>query len=484
MKNRSRPVTLSLGFGITPKAKIVKGLKDCSVPRQEPKARILVVTPDSEMRRITSTRLAVARYAVEAVDGAQAALDSCMRNRPHLVITDSQLGEMDGFSLMKELKGRWPGLSVIILTSHGTIREAVRATQYGAFGFLVWPVDKCELLQQVQRAIEESTFVTARGNWRAAIVSRGKLMEDRLGQANWAAGNAAPVVLTGENGTGKELFARAIHAASRRRDKSFIVVNCRTLTESALEVELFGPEGGGVDAAEKRASGAIQAARGGTLLLEEIGDLSVRLQLRLIDSLRIKLISDDDRGSQSHDVRLICTSSCNLKELMDAGDFRQDLYYRINILPIEIPPLGRRREDIPLLISHFLEQATEHGGSQRIYSAEAIELMATADWPGNVRQLFDLVKQNVALSRDAVMTKAFVQQSLGADGTRIPTYEEARGKFSHDYLANTLQQTKGNIAKSARLAKRGRTDFYKLLERHRVLEGNSIDAAQNQNDAR
>jgi two-component system response regulator GlrR len=427
-----------------------------------------------------STRLGAANYTVEAVADAQTALDACVRDRPHLVITDWQLEGMDGLSLLRELKGRWPALSVIFVTAHGSVREAVQATQHGAFGFLVKPVEKSELLGQVQRAIAESTFALADGDWRAAIVSRGKLMEDRLGQANWAAGSGAPVLLTGENGTGKELFARAIHAASARRGAAFISVNCRGSAEQMLETELFGDPNDAVAAGEKRESGAIRAARGGTLLLEEIGDLSARLQVKLSDLLSVEL-ADDGRHQTPTDVRLICTTSCDLKQLMEAGKFREDLYYRINILPIEIPPLGRRREDIPLLISHFLEQATEDGGDQKIYSTEAIELLATADWPGNVRQLFDLVKQNVALSRGAVMTKAFVQESLGTDAMRSPTLDEARNKFAHDYLSHMLQATSGNVTKSARLAKRNRSDFYRLLARYRVRAENinNADASTN-----
>jgi two-component system response regulator GlrR len=168
------------------------------------------------------------------------------------------------------------------------------------------------------------------------------------------------------------------------------------------------------------------------------------------------------------DARLICTTSRDLKPLLDTGAFLKELYYQISILPIEIPPLGRRREDIPLLVSHFLEQATEPGGQRKIYSPKAIELLATTDWPGNVRQLFDLVKQNVALSHGKVITKEFVEQSLGGDPTKIPSYDEAREKFSRDYLAENLQRTAGNVTQAARLAKRTRTDFYKLLARYRL----------------
>jgi two-component system response regulator GlrR len=391
-----------------------------------------------------------------------------MRLRPNLVITELRMEQMNGLGLLKELKSRWPELSVIILTAYGTIPEAVQATQCGAFGFLVKPVDKSELLGQVQRAIKASTFTHIEGDWRADIVSRSQLMEDRLRQANGAAGTDAPVMLMGESGTGKELFARAIHAASARREKPFIAVACQTLVEGLLEAELFGHETGASCGTTASDLGAFQAAHGGTLLLHEIGNLPIALQVRLMQALR----EDHELKGESParaDVRLICTTSRDLKLLINSGQFREDLYYRINVLPIEVPPLGRRREDIPLLVSHFLEQATEASGLTKIYSPKAVELLVTTDWPGNVRQLFDLVKQNVILSQGKVMTEEFVQQSLRSDSTRIPSYDDARDEFSHDYLVKNLQSTAGNVSKSARLAKRNRTDFYKLLSRYRVL---------------
>jgi two-component system response regulator GlrR len=263
------------------------------------------------------------------------------------------------------------------------------------------------------------------------------------------------------------MLARAIHAASARRDKAFVAVRCRDMDEDALEFELFGRRGPAPRQATglEQRLGAIDAASGGTLLLDEIGYLPLRLQVELMDALR---------GRSGHgpapavDARLICTTTRDLKELTHGGGFRQDLYYHINILPIEIPPLGRRREDIPLLVSHFLEQATEPGGSRKIYTPEAIELLATTDWPGNVRQLFELVKQNVALSHSKIMSKEFVERSLGGMAKSVPTYDEARDTFARDYLTSNLQATAGNISQAARLAKRNRTDFYKLLARYRV----------------
>jgi two-component system response regulator GlrR len=458
MKHHPPPITASLGFGI--KAKHPKRRKDrhAPAPVESSSARILVVDDDPGLCRLLRIRLSAAGYEVESVDSARSAIDACARFRPHLVITDLRLEHMHGLDLLKELKGRWPELSVMILTAHGTIPEAVQATQCGAFGFLVKPIEKSELLGQVRRAIAVSNFTAAKADWRSQIVSRSQLMEERLAQANRVAQSDAPVMLTGESGTGKELFARAIHAASARREKPFVIVTCRSLGEDALESELFGAE-----------SGAIRAARGGTLLLAEIGDLPLRLQIKLVDTLRADTQFPGGREELPKSaVRLICTTSRDLKNLMTSGRFHEDLYYRINVLPIEVPTLGRRREDIPLLVSRFLEQATLEGGRAKIYSPEAVHLLVTAEWPGNVRQLFDLVKQNVALSDGKVMTEELVQQALGSDSARLPSYDDARDEFSREYLVKSLESTSGNVTRSARLAKRNRTDFYKLLSRYRL----------------
>ena len=443
--------TASLGFGIH---RAESESKDTAR-----KARILVVDNDLESRRFLNARLSGGRYRVDTVDNAQAALDACVRSRPNLIITELRLEPMDGLALLKELKSRWPAVTVIIVTAHATIPEAVRATQCGAFGFLVKPIEREELLGQVERAIAASTFALAEGDWRSDIVTRSQLMEERLGLANRAAGSDAPVLLTGENGTGKELLARAIHAASARRDHQFVAIRCKDSDEADLENQLFGPVAA-AGAARPSQGGALEAARSGTLLLDHIDHLSPQLQSELLAALGGPLSAPAPR--------LISTTSRDLKKLMEAGAFRQDLYYRINVLPIEIPPLGRRREDIPLLVSHFLEQASEEGGAKKLYTPEAIELLATTDWPGNVRQLFELVKQNVALSHGMIMSKEFVERSLGADVKKVPSYHEARENFARDYLTTNLQATSGNVSESARLAKRNRTDFYKLLARHRV----------------
>jgi two-component system, NtrC family, response regulator GlrR len=478
MKSDRPPPTASLGFGITHNAVESKRRRGPDSPGSARKAKVLVVDEDATLRRLLVTRLGAANYAVETAGTAQAALDACVLSRPNLVVTELRMTDTDGLAFLKELKSRWPQLAVIVLTAHGTIAEAVQATQCGAFGYLVKPVGKDELLGQVERATAASTFALNDANWRASIVSRSQLMEDRLALANRAAASDEPVLLTGENGTGKELLARAIHAASGRRENPFVVVSCRGSDRERLVAALFGEESGELPAGQ----GALQHVRGGTLLIDEVGDLPLELQARLAKAMaRPEHAPAAHAGGARRDARLICTTSRDLKSLLDAGAFLGELYYQINILPIEIPPLGRRREDIPLLVSHFLEQASEPGGQRKIYSPKAIELLATTDWPGNVRQLFDLVKRNVALSHGEVISKEFVERSLGGEAAKIPTYDEARDQFSRDYLAENLQRTAGNVTQAARLAKRSRTDFYKLLARYR-LHAEDFKSSQSAND--
>lgn len=460
--------TASLGFGIIPKPKESK-TRTHDAPPGGRRARILVADSDPEICRVMVVRLGAAKYTVEPVDSARAALDACVMSRPSLVITELRMKDTEGLAFLKELKSRWPQLIVIILTAHGTIAEAVQATQCGAFSYLVKPVGKEELLGQVERALAISTFTQADGDWRANMASRSLLMEKRLGSANRAAGSDVPMLLTGENGTGKELLARAIHAASVRRDSPFVTMSCRSSNHRALAFVLFDEKSGESKGKQLLMNVTLQLAHGGTLLLDEIDELPKALQAKLATSLaKGQVMSGERARGERGDVRLICTTSRDLKALAETGAFLKALYEQINVLALDTPPLGRRSEDIPLLISHFLEQARDPGGQRPIYTPKAIELLATTDWPENVRQLFDLVKRNVALSHGETAAALFVPKPLSSDPTKIPGYNEARDKFSRDYLADNLQRTAGNVTQAARLAKRSRTDFYKLLARYRL----------------
>ena len=433
------------------------------------KARILVVDDDPGLLRLLTIRLRAENYEVEAVESAALALAATSRFRPELVITDLRMDQMDGIGLLKELQNRWPGLKVIILTAHGTIPDAVHATQLGAFGFLTKPVDKQELLDQVQKALKISGFVDSDEDWRAEIITRSSLVEEKLSQAHMVAGTDARVLITGESGTGKELLARAIHNASPRRAKPFVAINCSAMAENLLESELFGHIKGSFTGAVRDHQGLFQAADGGTLLLDEIGDMPMRLQVKLLRVLQennIRPIGATDAIPVN--VRVISATHRDLQQLMMSGQFREDLYYRLNVVHIEMPPLNRRREDIPLLVSHFLAQISNESGVRKIYAPEAVELLATADWPGNIRQLANVVRQNVALSQTPIIPVELVQQSLGGTQSKLPSFDEARDEFTRSYLSQILQITGGNVSQAARLAKRNRTDFYKLLSRHQL----------------
>jgi two-component system, NtrC family, response regulator GlrR len=433
------------------------------------KARILVVDDDPGLLRLLTIRLRAENYEVEAVESAALALAATSRFRPELVITDLRMDQMDGIGLLKELQSRYPGLKVIILTAHGTIPDAVHATQLGAFGFLTKPVDKQELLDQVQKALRISGFMDSDEDWRAEIITRSSLVEEKLSQAHMVAGTDARVLITGESGTGKELLARAIHNASPRKTKPFVAINCSAMAENLLESELFGHIKGSFTGAVRDHQGLFQAADGGTLLLDEIGDMPMRLQVKLLRVLQennIRPIGATDAIPVN--VRVISATHRDLQQLMMSGQFREDLYYRLNVVHIEMPPLNRRREDIPLLVSHFLAQISNESGVRKIYAPEAVELLATADWPGNIRQLANVVRQNVALSQTPIIPVELVQQSLGGTQSKLPSFDEARDEFTRSYLSQILQITGGNVSQAARLAKRNRTDFYKLLSRHQL----------------
>ena len=433
------------------------------------KPRILVVDDDPGLLRLLTIRLRAENYEVEAVESGPQALTAAGRFRPDLVITDLRMEPMDGIGLLKELQIRWPGLKVIMLTAHGTIPDAVQATQMGAFGFLTKPVEKQELLDQVQKALRISGFTASDENWRAEIITRSAIMEEKLAQAHMVAGTDARVLITGESGTGKELLAKAIHLASPRRNKPFVAINCGAMAENLLESELFGHEKGAFTGATLQHRGLFMAADGGTLMLDEIGDMPLRLQVKLLRVLQEGLIRPVG-GTQALpvNVRVISATHRDLQQLLTQGQFREDLYYRLNVVHIEMPALNRRREDIPLLVAHFLAQIAGESSQRKIYAPEAVELLATADWPGNIRQLQNVVRQNVALSQTPIIPVELVQQSLGGAPGHLPSFDEARDEFTRSYLSQILQITGGNVTQAARLAKRNRTDFYKLLARHQL----------------
>ena len=430
--------------------------------------KILLVDDDPGLLRLLSIRLRAEGFDVEAVDSAHKALGSLSSFGPDLVITDLRMDKMDGIELLKELQTRSPGLRVVIITAHGTIPDAVTATQHGAFGFLTKPIDKDELMTLVERAMQVSGTVEVAEDWAAAIITRNQAMKEVLRQTKLVAATDARVLITGDSGTGKELLAQAIHAASDRKDKPFVAINCSAMAENLLESELFGHEKGAFTGATRTHDGLFQAANGGTLMLDEIGDMPMRLQVKLLRVLQENQVRPVGSTKARHiDVRVISATHRNLQDLLTQGRLREDLYYRLNVVNIKLPTLNERREDIPLLVAHFLQVISQDADQERkVYAPEAVEMLVTAEWPGNIRQLFNVVRQNVALSRSPVISAELVQQSLGEHAGKLASFTDARDEFTRNYLSQILQITMGNVSQAARLAKRNRTDLYKLLARH------------------
>ena len=432
-------------------------------------ARLLLVDDDPGLLKLLGMRLVSEGYNVVTAESGPEALRVLGREKVDLVISDLRMDEMDGLQLFSEIQKGHPGMPVIILTAHGSIPDAVAATQQGVFSFLTKPVDKDALYKAIDEALEQRSPATDEA-WRQAIVTRSPLMLRLLEQAGMVAQSDVSVLINGQSGTGKEIVAQAIHNASPRHDKPFVAINCGALPEQLLESELFGHARGAFTGAVSNREGLFQAAEGGTLFLDEIGDMPVALQVKLLRVLQERKVRPlgSNRDIEIN-VRIISATHRDLPKAMARGEFREDLFYRLNVVNLKIPPLSERTEDIPLLANHLLRQSADrHKPFVRAFSSDAMKRLMAAKWPGNVRQLVNVIEQCVALTSSPVIGDALVEQALEGENTALPTFVEARNQFELNYLRKLLQITKGNVTHAARMAGRNRTEFYKLLSRHEL----------------
>ena len=435
-------------------------------------AEILLVDDDPDLLQLITLRLSSAGYRVSTASSGEEALGKLAARRPDVVITDLRMDGMDGLALFDRIRSDTPSLPVILLTAHGTVPDAVDATQRGIFAFLTKPFDGHELLAQVGRALRLSGGGESQAentkSWRSQIVTGSPLMEELLQRARLVARSEANVVLLGASGAGKELLARAIHLASTHARQPFIAINCGAIPEQLLESELFGHSRGAFTGATQNYKGLFVAAEGGTLFLDEIGDMPLALQVKLLRVLQERQVRPIGTNVDIPiNVRIICATHRNLEQLVTEGAFREDLYYRINVVALKIPSLSERREDIPLLANHFLQQLAERYNKPLARLApEALEFMINAAWPGNIRQLINVLERSVALSLSTVIPLSLVQETMQGEDAGVQPLEEARRRFEHDYLVRLLRITRGNVTHAARMAQRNRTDFYKLLQRH------------------
>ncbi|TAG00720.1 MAG: response regulator [Betaproteobacteria bacterium] len=438
---------------------------------------ILLVDDDPDLLKLIGLRLTAAGYRVKSAESGDAALAQIAIARPAVVVTDLRMPGLDGMQLFEQINALHPTLPVIILTAHGTIPDAVAATQRGVFGFLTKPFDPPELLAKVAQAaaVAGEWQAGAESNagadaWRAPIVTRSAKIDDLLRRARLVADSMAAVLVLGESGTGKELLARAIHAASNRAAKPFLAINCAAIPENLLESELFGYAKGAFTGAAAAQQGLFQAANGGTLFLDEIGDMPLSLQAKLLRVLQESAVRPvGSTQTTPIDVRIVSATHRNLDQMRADRSFREDLFYRLNVVALKLPALAERREDIPLLVNHFLKKiATRYRKSVPSVAPDAMAAMVAAPWPGNVRQLENLLEQAVALSTTNVIPLSLIRSGLDDAQAPLVSFETARKSFERDYLVRILKLTAGNAAQAAQLAGRNRTEFYKLLQRHNL----------------
>ncbi|NMG76529.1 sigma 54-interacting transcriptional regulator [Aromatoleum diolicum] len=444
-----------------------------NTPAPHAGAHLLLVDDDTDLLRLLSMRLRASGYRISTAESAEAALTCLAVERFGLVVSDVRLPDRDGLVLFEDIRRAYPALPVILLTAHGTIPDAVEATSRGVFGYLTKPFDSKALLDKIAQALQISGPTHACDertdiSWRDGIISHSNHMATVLDEARLVAASDASILIRGDSGTGKELLARAIHRASPRADEPFIAINCGAIPEQLLESELFGHVKGAFTGAATANTGLFQAANRGTVFLDEIGDMPLALQVKLLRVLQERAVRPvGSSRSEPIDVRILSATHRDLELALADGQFREDLFYRLNVVSLTLPTLDQRREDIPLLANHFLHVlARKYHKRLRGFAPEALEALAAAAWPGNIRQLQNVVEQACALSTTPLIPLALVERALRGPSIEALSYAEAKLRFERNYLIQLLKLTDGNVSDAARLADRNRTEFYRLLQRH------------------
>jgi two-component system response regulator GlrR len=456
------------------------------------KGNILIVDDNLNLLEVIKMRLESEDYRVTATGDEEQAVGSLKEQVFDVCIVDLMLTNGDGLGLMEEFRGINPDLPTIILTAHGSIESAVEAMRRGAYGYLTKPFEPTDLLLQIERALETrklnceikrlKEILHERFDF-ANIIARSAKMRAVLDVVSRIATLDSTVHVHGESGTGKELIAKAIHLASDRRDKAFVALNCAALPESLLESELFGHEKGAFTGAVKSTKGLFTQAHGGTLFLDEIADMPRATQSKLLRVLQERQFYPV--GSEvpvEVDVRIIVATNKDLEEQVRRGLFRDDLFYRIHVIPIYLPPLRERKDDIMPLVEHFLKKYNQHMKKEvRGLTPEALRKLMLHDWPGNVRELENTIEYAVAMTQKDVVTEDYILQSKGTALERGQNFsqenapdlngglrplKDARDAFERDYLIQVLSMTEGNVSQAAKLAGKYRADFYDLLKKH------------------
>ena len=438
--------------------------------------RIWVVDDDRSVRFVLATALRDAGYAVDGFDSAAAALSALgARGAPDLLFTDVRMPGDDGLVLLDKLKATHPQLPVIVMSAYTDVASTAGAFRGGAHEFLSKPFDLDDAVALAARTLPdaEETADAAQDSDAAPtpqLIGDTPAMRALFRAIGRLAQAPLSVLITGETGTGKELVAHALHHESPRSRKPFVALNTAAIPSELLESELFGHEAGAFTGAQKRHTGRFEQADGGTLFLDEIGDMPLPLQVKLLRVLQDQAVRPvGATRAEPVDVRVLSATHRDLEAAMAEGLFREDLYYRLDVVTLTLPRLEERREDIPLLANHFMQQLVKkYDKGITGIAADALEALSTAAWPGNVRQLYNVVEQCCALATTALISLPLIQRALRIPSMEALTYAEAKQRFERNYLIGLLKLTEGNVADAARIADRNRTEFYRLLQKYEL----------------
>ena len=456
-------------------------------------SKILLVDDNKSNIELMKVILSEEGFNVVTSSDSQDALRKLKRDNFDLVITDFLMPPgIDGIELTQEIKKKWPGTEVIILTAYGDIDSAVRAIKSGAYDFIQRPINNDILILKVKRALHNRFLNTELDKIKKIIqqdfeiqykiVGISKSIRTILDNIRIIASTDSTVLITGESGTGKELVARTIHHLSNRRNQNFVAVNCGAIPETLLESEFFGYKKGAFTGADFDKSGLFQEANNGTIFLDEIGELPLQLQVKLLRVLQEREIRPlGSNSSIKVNVRVIAATNRNLQSLIEEGKFRSDLYYRLNVVNIHVPPLRERHDDIPLLANYFLAKFSHKYNKNVVgFSNIVMDSFIKYDWPGNVREMENVIERAVILARKNTIEATELPEEIFGNkkletfftNNMIVSYKKAKEMFDKEYITRLLEHTKGNIKKAAEISGRYRTDIYDMIKKYEIdIEG-------------
>ena len=446
-------------------------------------ARILIVDDEESIRNILRQLFEYEGHEVREAATADDALSKVQEEAPDAVFLDVKMPGTDGIELLGRLQKEFPGLQVVMISGHGTIDTAVEATRRGAYDFLEKPLDTDRLLVTLRNVLEVKGLSESVAALRSQVESRHEIVGSSfhirqvLDRIERVAPTDSRVLITGENGTGKELVARALHSLSPRRDRAFVEVNCAAIPSELIESELFGHMKGSFTGAVQDRTGKFEQADRGTLFMDEVGDMSLAAQSKVLRALEEgKVTRVGGHKPRQVDVRVIAATNKDLEEEIREGRFREDLYYRLNVVPIHMPPLRERREDIPMLVRHFSSRMAEQSGLPvREFTPEALEKLKGLDWPGNVRELRNTVERLMILaSGDQIRAEDVATlvgehaaaDGLGADLLGAETFSEFKDRAERAFVLQKLREHEWNVSETARALDMPRSNLYKKIEKH------------------